>query len=593
MTQLASSYAARFDGQLREAAQIAQSTAGFMTTAGMQPEERIYRLLEQDVRQSHLVYGACLAFEPGTVKPAEQLFAPYVCRAGSGLRRVNIDASVYDWYRDPQYTWFTAPKSLGRPVWSDPYHDIGAGNILMATYSVPFQLDGKFGGIATVDIDLPRLHKTIGMSFGEEIDFVILTNRGQFVYHPDRSYIMKHTIFDIAETEKSPVLAALGHEMLKGSTGVSSIKGWDSDQKQWVFYAPIESANWVFATRFPESRILADVRRNTARTAAALGITLLLIVGCIMVMSRLIVAPLVQLSNKVLEVGRGNLNVRVGQAARSREIRQLATSFNSMTSELRSHVQRLADEQAARQRIEHDLDLAREIQRGLLPVRTPDVEGYEIVGWSQPADKTGGDYYDWQVAPDGRILVTLADVTGHGVGPALVTAVCRAYVRASFATGHDLPPLMDNLNDLLVADLPAGRFVTFAAAMIDPVTHRVEMLSAGHGPIFHYVAKDQRLIEHHANDLPLGLVPAMSYAPSIVIDLQPGDLLLFLTDGFYEWPRSDDVRFGLDRLRAAVLRAGDHPLTDVIGMIHSEVRTFTNGVPQDDDVTAVAIRRAA
>src|SRR5687767_4746770 len=107
MTDLSLSYASRFDGQLREAARIAETTASFMGTVGTLPDEKIYQQLEHDVAQSPLVYGAALAFEPGTLKARDLLFAPYVCRDGAGFRRVNIDRSVYDWYSDPQYTWFS------------------------------------------------------------------------------------------------------------------------------------------------------------------------------------------------------------------------------------------------------------------------------------------------------------------------------------------------------------------------------------------------------------------------------------------------------------------------------------------------------
>jgi len=597
MTRLADSYASRLDGHLREVAQIAETTAGFVQTLEVSstsvPDEKIYDQLQRDVSQSPFVYGACMAFEPGTMKPADLLFAPYVCRdvTGEGFRRVNIDRSVYDWYRDPRYTWFTRPKSLGHGDWSEPYFDEGAGNILMATYSAVFNLHGKFGGVSTVDIDLPRLQNTVGRDFEQDLDFVILTRDGRFVYDPQPARIMRKTIFDVARESNQPALEALGRRMLQGTSGSASLKGWDSSESQWVFFAPIRSAHWVFACRFPERRILAEVRKRTAWSAAAMGVTLLLMVACVVGVSRRVTAPIVRLKEKVLEVAAGDLNVQIDESARADELHHLAASFNRMTSELRSHVDRLATERAARQRIEYDLDIAREIQRGLLPVTKPVVPGYEIAGWSLPADKTGGDYYDWQTLADGKTLMTLADVSGHGVGPALVTAVCRAYVRASFATGRDFVQLMDQLNDLLIADLPENRFVTFAAALIDPAKRSVEMISAGHGPIFHYRACDRALTEYGANNVPFGVMPSVTYGPVVAIDLQPGDLLLFITDGFFEWARDDGEDFGIDRLRKAVIDAAEQPLEPMIAGIYERVKSFVAGAVQADDMTAVVIRR--
>jgi sigma-B regulation protein RsbU (phosphoserine phosphatase) len=591
MMQLASSYASRFDGHLREAARIAQTTAGFAGSVGRLGEEEIYRQLERDVVQLPLVYGACMAFEPGTIKPPDELFAPYVCRDGEGLRRINIDRSVYDWYRDPSYTWFTRPKALGRGVWSEPYFDEGAGNILMATYSAPFQLEGRFGGVCTVDIDLPRLHKTVGGEFDQNLDFVILDAQGRFVYNPDSSRILKKTIFQEAQESNHADLARLGQRILEGKSGAESIEGWDSSQRQFVFFAPIPSAGWAFAARYPESRILADVRRRTIWSAAALGVTLALIAGCIVAVARRVSAPIMELKDKVLEVGRGNLDTRIDESGSIDEIRTLSRSFNRMTAELRAQVERLAAEQAARARIEHDLDIAREIQQSLLPVAKPNLDGYEFAGWSKPADKTGGDYYDWQSLPDGRTLVSLADVSGHGVGPALVTAVCRAYVRASFVMGREFAGMMESLNDLLMADLPDGRFVTYVATLLDPRSHSAELVSAGHGPTFHYVAAERKLVEYDANDVPLAVMSDVNYRPAVRIQLQPGDALLFITDGFFEWARADEQRFGLARLRESVLEVVQSPIDQVIPGLYRKVEQFAGSVPQEDDVTAVIVRR--
>jgi hypothetical protein len=120
------------------------------------------------------------------------------------------------------------------------------------------------------------------------------------------------------------------------------------------------------------------------------------------------------------------------------------------------------------ERIRQDLDTARGIQQDLLPRLPPASPRFDIAGWNQPADATGGDYFDWQELADGRIAVSLADVSGHGIGPALVMAVCRAYARASFPSARDLPEVMTRLNELLVKDLPSERYVTMVVAWLAP-----------------------------------------------------------------------------------------------------------------------------
>lgn len=241
MARLATNYAARFDGYLREAAMIAEVTARFMDTHPAQTQEQVFQQLRSNVERMPLVYGACMAFEPGAFKKDDSLFAPYAYRGPSGLKQMDISREVYDWYGDPAYTWFQAPKTANRAVWSKPYFDEGAGNVLMCTYSVPFYLGDEFRGVTTVDINLPHIQATVGKDIVQDLDFVILTRDGEFVYAPDASRIMHTTLFDVAEAEGRPDLAALGRRILKGEPGVDSIDGWNTPDREWVFYAPIES----------------------------------------------------------------------------------------------------------------------------------------------------------------------------------------------------------------------------------------------------------------------------------------------------------------------------------------------------------------
>lgn len=262
--------------------------------------------------------------------------------------------------------------------------------------------------------------------------------------------------------------------------------------------------------------------------------------------------------------------------------------------QVRAHVIAALNEAAARQRVEqmeHDLDIARSIQEGLLPRETPRIDGFEIAGWSQPADQTGGDYYDWQQLPDGRVVASLADVTGHGIGPALVTAVCRAYARASFTSGGELGALMQHINDLLIQDLPDDRFITFVVALVDPNTHGVKLLSAGHGPILLYQHARRAVDAFNAHDIPFGVAPGVKYGPEQELLLQAGDVLVLITDGFFEWRNAASEQFGIERLKQVLMDAHARPAREIISRFHEAVRDFAGGSPQDDDLTAVVLKR--
>ncbi len=280
----------------------------------------------------------------------------------------------------------------------------------------------------------------------------------------------------------------------------------------------------------------------------------------------------------------------------------LATGLASawVAWEIRSHMEaalREASSRAKAERLEHDLSIARSIQQSLLPSSSPMVAGFEIAAWNRPADQTGGDYYDWQRLHDGRWLITLADVSGHGIGPALVTAACRAYVRATTALHSDLGALATRINQLLAEDLPEGRFVTMVGVLIDPADGRVALLSAGHGPIVLYLGASREVRDIQPHALPLAVVADERFGPAQALDLSPGDMLALVTDGFVEWSRvgkeGKREEFGMVRLRASLVRHGVCGAQELIHRVAGDLAAFAGTQPQQDDLTMVVIRRTA
>jgi serine phosphatase RsbU (regulator of sigma subunit) len=261
---------------------------------------------------------------------------------------------------------------------------------------------------------------------------------------------------------------------------------------------------------------------------------------------------------------------------------------------IRTHVfaaLREAELQGELERVNHDLDIARSIQQGLLPTHAPGLDNFEIAGWNQPADQTGGDYFDWQALPDGRLAISLGDATGHGIGPALITASCRAYARASFlANGHQ-SGVLDRLNQLLAEDLPSNRFVTFAVVLLSPATSHIEVLSAGHGPILLHRRSTDEIESLEAQGIPLGMIAGVKYDRGTETGLEAGDTLVLMTDGFYEWENPEGEQFGFARLEAAIRESHNCSPEEVIARLRSAVLDFSRGTRQQDDLTAVVLKR--
>lgn len=267
-----------------------------------------------------------------------------------------------------------------------------------------------------------------------------------------------------------------------------------------------------------------------------------------------------------------------------------------VASEIRKQVDaalREAETRRQMDRLEHDLAVARSIQQSLLPSTMPEIEGFQIAGWNQPADQTGGDYYDWQILPDGKVVVALADVTGHGIGPALLASVCRAYARANFRLGDGLLSAMEQINAALAADVGEGRFVTFVAAICSQGSSSVQLLSAGHGPLFFYMSKEDRFNNMSAQGPPFGILASLITEPPQMLELHPGDILVLATDGFFEWANAEDELFGSQRLENTIRNSRDKTPRELIADLYRAVVEFSGGTKQQDDLTAVIIKRTS
>lgn len=253
--------------------------------------------------------------------------------------------------------------------------------------------------------------------------------------------------------------------------------------------------------------------------------------------------------------------------------------------------QLLLEHYAEKQRIQQDLSIARDIQQGLLPRADIRVDGFDMAGWNKPADETGGDCYDYLTLPDGRVALTIADATGHGIGPALMMAECRALFRATTSLSCDLKEVVGRMNNLLTEDLPDDRFVTAFFGLLNPQTKTLTFLSAGHGPLIKYTRSDDRFEELGAHGPPLGIMADIDWPAPDSFAMAPGDIMVLITDGFFEWRNAGGEPFGTKRLLETIRAERDVSCAEIIRRLHQTVVRFIGDRPQDDDLTAVIIKK--
>lgn len=240
--------------------------------------------------------------------------------------------------------------------------------------------------------------------------------------------------------------------------------------------------------------------------------------------------------------------------------------------------------------MKQSLEVARSIQRSFLPQGMPDARGLDIVGWSESCDETGGDYYDFVTHPDGRLGLAVGDISGHGIGAALLMASARASLRALVSSNPTVDALFGRLNHLLEHDLADDQFMTFFYGVLDPSTWRMVYTSAGHeSPVLLHVQSDT-FEDLPSLGVPLGMLPDYPYPAGGPIQFEVGDVLVLMTDGITEAMNHDNEEFGRDRLLEVVKRSSHMSANQIVGAIHQAVTEFAGGRPARDDLTLVVVR---
>ena len=244
-------------------------------------------------------------------------------------------------------------------------------------------------------------------------------------------------------------------------------------------------------------------------------------------------------------------------------------------------------------RMERELQVAREVQAGLIPRETPRIAGWDFAAWWQPARQVAGDYYDFipitlaEISDLTRGLgIVIADVSDKGMPAALFMALTRSIVRASVSSAQSPAQCIMQANRLVCADAANGMFVTLFYAQVDPASGVVIYVNAGHNPPLLYRAEPGELIELGRTGMALGIDEACTFE-QCTVQLNSGDFLLLYTDGVTEAPDVQGQEFGLERLRRVVL---DHRRASATELMTALNRAVGNLAPFDDITVVVAKR---
>jgi len=303
--------------------------------------EGLVPLIEKSLIFNPDIFGIAIAHEPYAISPELKFCAPYGFRGKDGIEFNFLGTDSYNYFI---LDWYQISRETGRAHWSNPYYDEGGGEILMATYSVPFfSLRGEkrhLMGVATADISLEWLKELLdGVKVYRSGYAFIISQNGDFITHPADELVMRESLFSLSEALNDPEIRLVGRDMIRGEKGFAEVKDFLTGGNSYLYYAPVGSSGWSLGIIFPASELLADVVGLT-RKLAAIGIAgLILMCVVIVLLARGITRPLRTLSDSTAGLGKGDFSVKAPETGAS-EIRHLARSFNALGRQLEEYIEK-------------------------------------------------------------------------------------------------------------------------------------------------------------------------------------------------------------------------------------------------------------
>jgi serine phosphatase RsbU (regulator of sigma subunit) len=433
--------------------------------------------------------------------------------------------------------------------------------------AVRVERDGQVVGQVNADVDLPKLLATIFATTSRERgELAFAVGAGGELYAPTPA-------------------AKEQLESLKASAITAGAKPGTTVLPEWIVATTADptGSGLTFGIARPVGDALVDLQRTSARNAALglgfIGLALIVIVP----LSAGLTRNLDTLSGGVRRIAEGDYSARVPVRSKD-EIGRLAVAFNKMAADVEAH-QRDA---VSQERIRRELELGRQIQHDMLP-QAPLLLGLtEIKGVSVPAREVGGDFFNYFQLRDGRIALLVGDVSGKGVGAALLMANLQAALRTRLALGQDLASLAQELDVDIDRTTPGPVYATLFVGILDPASRRLRCVNAGHNP--QYVLRtDGRLERMESTGRPIGLLSGGGYVEQ-AFDLAAGDVLFFYTDGCVEAENAGGDMFGSERLEDALAAAAGQGADEVMAHVEAEVSRFRAGVELQDDATMMVVK---
>ena len=484
--------------------------------------------------------------------------------------------STFDYLKQNWYAEIKKDLENGRRVsWARPYKSTQL-DILMTTVGAGIYSNNNLVGMATIDWELDTILKAILKIKPTPKSFVLFADK-------TNDYI-------IATTEPGIKNSTLMGKSLKTLKWYSDeLKEGTPFEYKGIKYIPyIKRLNnsMFLIVNVPLFELFANAVRHLCVLLTVLLISTLFIVSILyQILKRNINKPIDKLTDIAQKISDGDLD-RTIYLDKPSELAKLATAFNKMKTDIKTHLTELAKISSEKEKIESELALAKTIQDSALPKDFPKNDYFELVASMTPAREVGGDFYDFFAIDENRFGLVMADVCGKGITAALYMMSAKTTIKNMLQAGYPLKEAVIKANNSLYAGSAPLMFVTTFIGIFDLRTGKIEYVNAGHCPPLKKTKEGYVYVDVVKN-MVLGVRPNYEYKVE-EITLHPNERLFLYTDGVTEAQTKENKFFGEDRL-LKTLNQKELPLSKTLEHVHKSIQKFIGDAPQFDDITMLIV----
>lgn len=508
-------------------------------------------------------------------------------------------------YNPQTRPWYILARKRDELAWSTPYIDASTRQVIM-TASMPVRhSDGSFAGVAAIDVLLSEVLQVHELSSQWSTSM-----RSFLVWSGVKEETGEYGLWVVAQKDYVENAAAwsgaMGVERL-ASSDVEIMELMEGEIKArqagyidmpyfgvdsvWAYGHAGDDLNLILIV--PKRIILEQFERVRESLhslvkeqwlvtgVVAIGVILLLILAGLW-FAHAMIRPFFVMVEAVKRLAKGDFSARIKiNTGDERDL--LAKAFNEMVPQLEDRIQ-----------IRKSLEVAKEVQQNLLPQEIPNLPGFDIAAKSVYCDETGGDYFDFFPCEDedcARFGIVVGDVTGHGVGAALLMATARALIRGLVTRPENLAESLTQVNSLLAADVrDSGRFMSLFFLMIEEGSRLISWVRAGHDPAILYDPATDTVEELMGPGMVLGVEEDYFYEHVEKTVETDGTIILMGTDGIWETHNGEGEMFGKDRLSQIIRNNDQKSSGDILEAVLEAVSDFRGDAEQEDDITIVVIK---